>query len=195
MTSDDFNDNSIDGAKWTNWGGAQVVETGGQLRITVPNAASNYYGVDGLSTNLTGSYQHIELASITDVTPNELEVEFQFVTPSGDRVWFQVGSSLTRAYKEVSGVVTSLTSSAYSSTNHRWLRIREASGTTYWETSTNGLSWSTFYSATNPITMTSGYAVIDAGCWDTSHGQVITYWDNFNVTPSTSRNLLLMGVG
>lgn len=40
---------------------------------------------------------------------------------------------------------------SYNATNHRWLRIREQSGTVYWETSPNGTTWSTFVSGPVPL--------------------------------------------
>lgn len=185
--SDNFDDNTLDLHNWENWGGAQVVESGQQLVITIPTTTADYYGLETTHDfDFTGSRAFVEIVSISDVTPDELEVEFQCTFDVDNRVFFSIGNNLIKAYEEVATVVTELTNTTYNATNHRWLQIRESGGTTFWETSLTGAagSWTTFHSKANPVTMTSNYINLDAGCWDTTHGQVVVTFDNYNVEPA-----------
>lgn len=66
------------------------------------------------------------------------------------------GASVTWEYSKASGNLTAILSQGvtdttvgsitYSAVTHAWLRIREAGGLLFWETSTNGLSWTTQFS-------------------------------------------------
>lgn len=200
--SDNFDDNALDLHNWENWGGAQVVETGQQLVVTIPNATADYYGLETTHDfDFTGSRGFVEVVSISDVTPDELEVEFQCIFDADNRVFFVIGGSTLIAYEEVAGVTTNLVSDTYSATDHKWLQIRESGGTTFWEVSPDGQAgnWTTFHSKATPITMTSNYYNVDAGCWDTSHGEVVVTFDNFNVEPAAPSGTIplrmLMGAG
>lgn len=191
--TDNFDDNSLD-AIWENWGGAQVVETNQELQITIPNAAADYYGVGtdatGVDFNLRGTAAWVNLKSISDVTPDELEVEFQVLSRNdADRVFFLIGGSTIYAYKRIYNAQAQLASAAYNATNHQWLRIRESGGTIYWEVATQAQyeadDWQVLASDTVGIdNFRVAYATLDAGCWDTTHGQVVVVFDDYNVAPA-----------
>lgn len=198
--SDNFDDNSIDTTKWSNWGGAQVAETSGKLVITIPTTTSNYYGMEAAGRwSLVGSRVLVQIVSISDTTPDELEVEFQVIataTPS-NRVFFLISGHATtpvlHAYKEVAGTLTDAAQVNYNSATMQYLQIRESGGTTFWEYSATGAagSWTTLHSESNPITLTDCSIQLDSGCWDTTHGQVVVTYDNFNVEGSSAVTLVV----
>jgi len=185
---DNFNDNSLDAAKWSSWGGGNVVETGGQLVVTVPTTTSNYYGLESvLKYDLTSSYMLIRMVSDTNSSAVPIEAEpLQFINSTGNRVLFVIANSTLHAYQEVASSLTLVSSVTYNSTNHQWLRIRESGGTTYWDTAPDSGTnqpgtWTNLTSTANPIPLHWGYVNVDAGAYNTSHtGAVVTY-DDFNV--------------
>jgi hypothetical protein len=85
-----------------------------------------------------------------------------------------------RAYKKVAGVATQIASTAYVADNHRFLRIREASGTTYWDYSADGITWTNLTSQANPITMTALEVAIEAGTYASEASDTSAKFDDFN---------------
>lgn len=76
---------------------------------------------------------------------------------------------------------------AYSSTNHRWLRIQVTGGNALWDTSPDGITWTNRKTAAAPAWVTSGttlYVTIQAHRND---GTVdFTEIDNFNNIPKAA---------
>src|SRR6478672_579168 len=169
---DNFNDNSTDGGLWNTYGGAgtTVAETGGKLQLTT-STTPNYGGYfSGATYDLTGSSMYINLASISDLTLSALEVYFKYNQNSDtNSLFFNITATAGGTITAISRVASSnstVATAAYNSTNHAWLRIREASGTTYFETSTDGVSYSAFGSLANPFTFTTGANIeIGAGTY------------------------------
>jgi len=65
---------------------------------------------------------------------------------------------------------------------HRWWRLRESAGTTYWEVSGDGIQWAVFASMANPIGLTS--VGINFGAWHANAtGVDRATFDNYNVSP------------
>ena len=84
-------------------------------------------------------------------------------------------------FRETVSGVRSDTSIAYDPENHVWLRIREAGGTIYWDTSPDALNW------TNRRSKASGLSGLDsvtinlfAGYWGTEPSPGTVLFDNFN---------------
>jgi hypothetical protein len=69
----------------------------------------------------------------------------------------------------------------YNSTTQRWVQIRENGGTTYWEYSSDGQTWTTLHSAANPIPVTSIEVEISAGVYEDEGATTICVVDNFNI--------------
>ncbi len=113
--SDNFDNGTID-LPLSNWGGAQVVETGGRLQVTVPATTAAYYGVETPPANtrytLYSSSVLIELVDISDVTPDELETEFQVLLDTSNRAWFLIGNSVISCYTGIGGVNTNRATTA-----------------------------------------------------------------------------------
>lgn len=177
------------GAMWANWGGAQVTIDADRLKISIPNATSNYYGIDTETVNyhsINESSMLIQSVSISDTTPDELEVEFQWVRDEENRIFFLITAGQIFAYKEVAGAVSQV-GSGVAYVPGTFIRLRVNSATAYWEYATLANaqidSWTTLHSEATTLDLSQGYAVIDAGCWDTSHGPIDVIWDNFNYVP------------
>jgi hypothetical protein len=64
-----------------------------------------------------------------------------------------------------------------------YLRIREASGTTYWEYSADGITWTVIYSVADPLSPTAMGALYFSNCvgyYNTSDVKVTQHFDNLN---------------
>lgn len=185
--TDNFDDNLLDTAKWSDWGDAQTVETNSRLEFTNVNSGT-YYGIDSANNyTLDESRAFVELvdpgAHTTyanyEAYPLMLEVD------ANNKLYWMVSDGFARAYKLVATTFTQVWNATYDATNHRWVQIREASGTTYWETSATGAagSWTTRHSESTPITHTNLKVVIMVGAWASPGGTTTMIVDNFNTEP------------
>lgn len=183
--TDDFDDNSLH-AKWFNWGGAGTTETNNRLEIVNGISDTAYHGIDSDDFfDLTGSFAHIEVVNAGNQSLASLEVSLQVFSDSDNILFILITNNLIRAYRKVAGVTSQRSSTAYNSAVHKWIRIREASGTTHWEYSTDGLSWSSLHSESNPIAVTDMKAGVVVGTWQNEASATTVIFDNFNITPTT----------
>jgi hypothetical protein len=118
--------------------------------------AANYYGIDSLTEyNLTGGYVSVEIVDVANQTQASLEYYPLYLFPdASNAIFFLISGGTIYAFKKIATVNTNLASATYNSTTHKYVRIREASGTTYREYSSNGTSRSTLHSVTNPVAVT-----------------------------------------
>lgn len=131
---DDFQDNVINTSLWSVTGGT---ETGGRARL-IPGTTFAFWSA----------------VSVYDLLDSQITIEVPVVTADGTTGTLQCGlaagidSDNVIALRKVGnqlvcskirgGTETELAFALYSSTNHRFWRIRESSGTVYWETSATG---------------------------------------------------------
>jgi hypothetical protein len=191
--TDNFDDNSLDAGKWTNYG-SNVSETSQQLQVTT-TLAGDYAGIQSFTTyDLTGSSARVQVVDAGNQALTSLEVYpcLLQIDASNYITWLVAGGNIA-VYKKVAGVSTSLFSTAYSSTTHTWFRIRESGGTTYWDTS-DGFTWTNRHSVANPITVTTLYADLQVGTWQAEASTTTVKFDNFNLGPKNG-GLTLLGVG
>lgn len=183
---DDFNDGAINLITWNKWGGANVAEGSGVLTITTTTSIA-YYGMETYSAfDFTGKQAFIEFTSAGNQSLSSFEI-FPVTLKIDDNNKVEIGLTggniISR--KVVTGTPTILATEAYNSTNHRWLRIRESGGTTYWERSADGLSWTTMHSVSNPIAVTALKVSVSAGCWQAEASATSATFDNLNIYPAT----------
>lgn len=178
---DNFNDSSI-AAIWTSDNGS---ETGGRMAIAANTSSGTYNTVVSVGTNdLTASYALVELVDAGNLALNTMEVypvELYDATFSDYLYWaLEYATDELVAYK-IDGATTELYRVAYSATTHRWMRIREAGGTIFFDTSENGKLW------TNRATTTVGFAITALhGAMDLlnpSVGSTTVLFDNWNFPP------------
>lgn len=178
---DNFNDNSLNTTVWTSFG-AGVSETSGEIQVALVGADAVYHGIYTPSIYvLTDSQMSVKVSNPGNQAWASIEVELQAIKDANNRVFFVIGGGTLYAYKEVAGAQSSPANIAYNSTTMAYLRIREASGTTYWEYSPDDETYTTLHSEATPFTLTALQLEIDAGNWSTETGTTTVSFDNFNI--------------
>lgn len=163
--ADDFADNSVDAKLWTQFAFGSVTgsETGGQYQFDVASGSTG--GAQLLSQSrydLVGDYFASEL---TDAGVQENGLQAYAVMAqldSSNQVYITVANGFMGAIQNVGGSVTGLAFVAYDPALHRWFRIREDDGDTFWEVSANGVFWTQLHTTTNPIALDDVTLIIAA---------------------------------
>ncbi|CUW31771.1 hypothetical protein [Streptomyces reticuli] len=148
---DNFNDGVI-GPDWgDSYGGAN--ETGGQARV--PCVAGGFASYQtGASWSFAGATVFLKLAAVPAASGgSDVSCNMHVTSPTA-------GASIGFHYNAVTGMLRiesnigfwddNAIEIAYSSTTHRWLRLREDAGTVYWDTSPDGTTWTNRRTATTP---------------------------------------------
>jgi hypothetical protein len=188
--TDNFNDNVIDVVKWDAWGNAivsgSIVESGGQLNFT-SQTTSNYLGcLSNDAYDLTASYAHIELADAGARDITSFQVFLQLEADANNSVGFFLEGTTLAARKKVATVETSVETATYDPLQHRWLRIREAGGDTFWEVSADGNLWVTFHTEANPITLTTLQLLMMIGTYAAETETTTISYDNLNIAATVA---------
>lgn len=191
--TDNFDDNIIDNTKWSQTypdsGVLAPSETGGRARV--PCGAADYAAY--LSKNewtLKDSYAFVRIYPPAKGTATDAYASMALnsaTAPEGTTLSIScnTGTGKIRFSHNVDYWDNAAVSLDYNATTHAWVRIREASGTLYWETSPDGLTWTSRRSIATPAWVSSATDMAvdmsshrDAGTTDYSE------FDNFNVTPA-----------
>ena len=208
ILSDDFNDNSIDTAKWnpndlfsgfTNTS-VSIAETSQRLEIgpLLQNVSgSAYRGMRTVNTyDFTGAYAYVELvqAPASNTSADAMFTLGNSVT-AYYRIMVEAGS--LKGVRNIGGTKTTLFSTTYNSTNHRFWRIRNDSGNVTLDTApgTSGVpgTWTQQYTETwnSSISLTGTYFEVKGGTFQVeanAPGKVI--FDNFQAaTPDTGAQI------
>lgn len=149
--ADDFNDNVVDAAKWPHSFGAYS-EVGGRARVVCDTGFNAYssaaaYTLAGSSVYLRGyppaaggatteAWAQILIKSSTGGT----DLGFELRALTGQLIMFS-----RTGFFDAGAVAI-----PYSATDHVWLRVREAGGTTFWETSPDFFTWTVRRSLASP---------------------------------------------
>jgi hypothetical protein len=188
---DNFNDNSIDTAKWyTGISGGSITETNNELQFTTATGGteSTFDTLDPTLYDFTGSRVSIKLVDAGIVA----NLSSYFILPltlfTGDWAhqlnWFIIKSG-GNWYIRTNYDATNYTSNIYNSTDYRYISIEETGGTTYWKKSPNGINWTTEYSIANPMVVTSVRFQIKF--YSTAEATTTTAKvDDFNILPQTT---------
>lgn len=196
--TDDFA--TQDTAKGTYSGSATVASQ--QLSIPITFSATtlnqgmdnNYLSVN--SYDLTDSSAYVQFVQKPSIATNNAAAGFRLQSTADatdyiDLVWFIDGNLYWE--ETVNGVQTQ-GAVAYNATDHAWLRLRNTGGvggTNFYESSSDGSSWSSITSRTAPagIDVTTVrlriYAGYDAGGNVGTLG-VPAIWDNLNTPPAAA---------
>ena len=142
---DDFADNS-QAAAWSEsyvTGSATKAESGGQAVFTLPNLTGGTHEAaykSAATYDLTGDGAYINIGTMV-ATGVAATAFFDLVKDSSNYYrWRQVSNAIT-ARKVVAGVETQLFTATWNATTYKYLRIRESGGTVYFDSSSNGTSW------------------------------------------------------
>lgn len=165
--TDDFNTGSTpDAGKWTVQAGAPVLTAGA---LVIPSGA--------------------ELSSLATYAFTADAFYFQATTVSasgqGGLADFVNGGAVAWRFNSSSQAepLVNVTGSGVTRTHLSgdWYRVRESGGTTFWDYSSNGTSWTNLYSTATPGTMDIGNVLADFF----SGGGSSNTFDNCNITPSS----------
>ena len=190
---DAFNQTTLNSSLWTQTtggsatmsyasGGAQVNYPASSTSSTVGRIASK------IVYDLTGSYALLQVltepSSSTAADANFYVCQDNNVEYPNNALFFQIEAGVLYANKIVAGTQTHVWSATWTS-SYAWLRIRESGGTSYWETSSDGINWTTQHSETNPITVTSLYVEIQGNCYEAETSPGTYKWNNLNNPPTS----------
>jgi hypothetical protein len=186
--TDNFNDNSIDAAKWnqTTASGATIAETNGQLEITTSTTAgTNAYLTTVSNYNFTGSAISIK---IVDAGNQSLASYTCWVIEYPNNNWRISGGNIVVRRNSVS-----VYTDTYVANTYRYLRIREAGGNTYWDYSADGITWTNAYNNTNTGVVTSiQFILADTYCSGAEASTTTAKVDDFNILPSATRRIIFI---
>ena len=197
LLADDFNDNSLDLAKWSpnnlfsgfTDSAVPARETSQALQIGalfVGQANSHYNGLRSANTfNFTGAYSYVELVQ-APVSTTKADAMFTIGRDADNYYRIYVEEGLFICQAKIGGAKRTLFSSAYSPAVHRYWQIRhdQATGNVVFETASDlGGSWLIRYSEqwnAGSVPLTAVVFEIKAGTWQPESllpGTVI--FDNF----------------
>ncbi|WP_375769230.1 vanadium-dependent haloperoxidase [Archangium gephyra] len=160
--SDNFNDNSTDTSKWLPFGTYREVNQRLELRLEGSSKTASGY-TSNVAYDLTDSSFTLEVLQTLRPVLGARTFFRAFVTEEVNEVGFLVENGILYCGQTVGGTRTALASVPYEPARHLWWRLRENSGTTYWETSGDGKSWSVLASKADPISLTAVKLSFGAG--------------------------------
>ncbi|MFC5217338.1 LamG-like jellyroll fold domain-containing protein [Streptomyces coerulescens] len=184
MLSDDFDDNRISTTLWPNsYGG--VTETGGRARVPLTPGVSAGY-LTAREWTLPGSQLTARLVTVPAANGSSSAAAGIYVnsTTSGTRLGWRY-NALTgnlSAENQTSFFDGSAVSLTYSPFSHAWLRIRETAGTVFWETSSDGASWTVRRSLATPAWVTSQTLTVEMPSARTGGTGDYIEWDYVGAT-------------
>jgi hypothetical protein len=180
---DNFDFGGIDSGKWTSSGSGITIGTLLDVEITTNN---DYQFINSINLyNLTGSYMYSQVTDAGNQSLASFEVYPVYLTAdSNNKLFVRISGNVVQPIKVVGGVTTNVGAGvAYNSTTMKYFRIREASGTTFWDYATDPTStWTNITSAANPITVTSVTLEILVGTWNNENSTAKL--DNVNTYPT-----------
>lgn len=163
-----------------NFGGPTV--SGGQLVLpTIPA----YSGVATLSKyDLGGSAVSVQVVTNPGVSGTR-EFFFQMNLDATNKVQMYDSGGSFVGRVQLAGVNTTAVLPAYNATSHAWWRIRESSGTVFFEAAPDGVTWSVLGQVTNPgLSLGAMTLSMSAGYYGTETSPPSAVIDNLNVTPA-----------
>jgi hypothetical protein len=142
------------GSQWTSFGTATV--QGGSVALTDTATTANPGVLQSAAAyDLTASQFAVRLLSAGAQQANTMAILKVQADPNNSVQMLVQNGTLACQHQVAGSFSAFLASVSYSAATHKWLRIREAAGTLYYEWSTDGSSWTTLYSEADPITLTS----------------------------------------
>jgi len=162
--------------------GCTYMEAGGELVIMPAMTTSEYCGYgSAMGYDLTSSAATVEIKQTPD-TAKDTATYLTLETEQGILEIGQEGTDIAMRY-EKPGMTADLAVIPYDPVAHRWWRIREQNGTTYWETSANGMTWTIRAQAPNPVSITTVDVYLIAGTGSAVMTPGEAHFDNFNIGP------------
>ncbi|QCX81248.1 hypothetical protein C9F11_38325 [Streptomyces sp. YIM 121038] len=193
--TDNFNDGII-GPYWGNsYGGA--LETGGRARLPcVAGAYAGYQTAKDWTLAGSSAYVQLPLAAAANGATVEAQTVINIIqATAGTTIAININTvaNTIRFESNVNYTDGSAVSLTYSAATHAWLRIRESGGTLFWDTSTDGSSWTNRRSITTPAWVTSSVDAVAVEMYSYRNNGTTNYaeFDNFNTAASSAAVYLL----
>lgn len=190
LLTDDFS--TADSNKWDYYSQHTTV-TQGQLRIT-PN--TNYEGIFSIDEyDMTSAVATVQLAQVPNIGNGPTSATFEVQNLDSNSFYITWEDGLLYFGEDVAGN-HNVISTAYNATDHAWIRIRESSGTIYWETSPDSINWTVRHSKAPAIgSLESMIIGLYAGRWAAEPSPGTARFDNFSfiqiAAPPTQNNSIL----
>lgn len=194
--SDNFDDNSLNATLWgTYTSNGSVTETSQQLHNGITANTSNAEALTYSKSlyNLTGSDAYVNLVQAASPGVDTMFGLQNGSSNYGSRMMWLCTPTTCYTYIQLAyankctGVDAECSSVSITPGANTYLRIREASGTTYFDYSTNAQSsWTNSYSTSTsalPYAVTSMEVLFDVYEWSSSGGTTnnASYYDNFDI--------------
>ncbi|HEY0020123.1 MAG TPA: vanadium-dependent haloperoxidase [Longimicrobium sp.] len=176
---DDFSDNFPNPDVWAPYGGGER-ETNRRLEIALRSGIANdggYTSVTGY--DLTGSWVHVELVQALRASP-ALEVYLTLTRDSTHAVSLLIAGGMLFSSQLVAGILSDVAMAAYDPERHRWLRLREQSGTLFYESSADAARWEVLAAVPVPFDLTVVKVSIGATTTDPVPSPGTAIFDNVN---------------
>ncbi|MER7967668.1 hypothetical protein ABTX35_01395 [Streptomyces sp. NPDC096080] len=187
--ADDFDDGVISSSLWPGtYGGCTEVAGPGRARIPcAPGVSAGY--LSAREWTLPGSQITGKLCTLPAVNGSSALAGGLYLnsTTAGTRLGWRYNALTNQisAESQVGYFDGSAVAFTYSQLAHMWLRIRETSGTVYWESSTNGETWTVRRSLTTPAWATSQTLSVELAAARTGGGGGDFFeWDFLGATMS-----------
>lgn len=202
--SDDFDDNSTDGAKWTIGNlyglpttGYTVAETGQELRITPADSsqtrANGYRSASNF--NLTGRAAYVHVKAVASKTGGNNGVQTQMLLGPDASNWFRWVADNGQIFCTTNEANTEVVryQATYSASAHAWWRIRELDGDFYCDTAQDADGrpdiWINRARFTRPSWGLTGIKIdLDVLNYVTVTGGSAARFDGFNTTDTGSED-------
>ncbi len=197
---EDWSGGSINSVRWNDWSSGHASVVSSQLKITSAAVNTNaYYGVDSNTGtgeyDLTASYVQSQLvdAGSTSIPSWEvLPIDMVNNTTNGALRFIITGFSGTPSIicRYFDGSNHDNVAATYDAAVHKYFRIREASGTIYWDVSADGITWTNLFSVATPISLSPLRIGQQSGNWQNEAGlPTFAVFDNFNILPRVDRQI------
>lgn len=186
MLQDNFDDNSRDLVKWSGSYG-DVVEAGGRARVPCSTAFSAYQSASIYTLDESQIACRVYAPTVGGATVEALAEVLVITSTGGTDGGFSINTvtgqiSLVSRSGYFDGAAVVLT---YSATTHAWLRLRESAGVLHWDTSPDGVTWTTRRSSASPAWVNDvNLSVILAGHRNNGTSDFAEF-DNFNLARSS----------
>src|SRR5690606_29837274 len=182
--ADDFDDGTVDPAKWPNaYGG--VTETGGRAVVPCDTGYAAY--ASDTTYTLAGSHVLVQMwppaagGAATEAWAQVLVTS----STAGTDVVFEVNAiaGLLVMANRTGYFDPDAVQIAYDPADHRWLRMSEAAGTLVWETSPDGLAWTVQRTETAPAWLADADLQLQLISHRSDGTPDVAEFDNLNLPP------------
>ncbi len=154
---DNFDAGWVEGVVWEKTSqsadSTKVTSAAGALRIDHTTGPQYNRLVSVNTYDLTASSLYCKILDFGNQALLSHVVNFGVWLDASNLTFFSVEQNLLDAYKTIAASQTSVGSSALDTSLHRWIRLREAGGTTFFDTAPDGVAWTNRYSVANPFVM------------------------------------------